>query len=488
VAPHFASDQKNHAGRAFVFLLFLTQQARIERRHEHQRRKAGSIVVDACRHLLRLRQRRLLKSSADRLDAVKLIQSRMRQLLVRAAAERFRARRTRAGILLQSRTRSFLVKSKFKRERAAAVLVQRSVRHFLFRRSRERSATTLQRRYRGHYQRRFRHTLLIQAVSRGHLVRKVVRVPLQRHRAALRIQRQVRRHLASVLVKELEAANFRRWQHEAATTIQCMARRVFACRLRDHLHFVYLAASSIQAHCRGYLSRLHARQNNAATVIQLSWRCIRDQQELQIRRLWDKAARIIQEYCRDFLRRKHILQYFASTQLQRLWRGYITRKLLARAALLQQSAKVLQRTVRGFLVRLHEYHRKLALLWEASALRLQCAWRSHVARRRVAERRRFVNLARAVKGKWRRFAKTSVMLKLSSATSIARVWRGYVQRQEYYRLRGRHRAAAKIQPLVRGVLTRKKTTAARKRKLSATFCQQVWLSCTLSHFLIAITH
>ena len=121
-----------------------------------------------------------------------------------------------------------------------------------------------------------------------------------------------------------------------------------------------------------------------------------------------------------------------------------------------------------------EYKRRLALLWEASALILQCAWRQHRARVEVSTKRRFLALVRAVKGKWRRFTKHSVATKRYASTLLQRVWRGHRENRKYLQLRLRHRAAICIQPVWRGWSSRLVTDRAFQHRSVARFCQRIF--------------
>ena len=245
----FRKDRAARRIQIFIRRMASGREARIERR----RHRAGEIVVAACRHLMRLRQQRLLAEKGLQVQSVIRLQSKMREMLVRLAAARLTVARDKARVLLQSQTRSYLARTAFQRRKQAATRIQRKVRHRQWLWQREAAARKVQKAFRQFQQRQFGHTMLLQAVWRGILTRSQYREPLRRHKAAVAIQAALRRFFARRAVERVQDSKLNRWRREAATRIQCMMRQRYARQLFDHLKIVFLAASCIQAHTRGFV-------------------------------------------------------------------------------------------------------------------------------------------------------------------------------------------------------------------------------------------
>ncbi|KAG5470729.1 hypothetical protein LSCM1_01977 [Leishmania martiniquensis] len=320
-------------------------------------------------------------------------------------------------------------------------------------------ATVIQRYYRGHLTRRRVAALRSSRAIYGRLAQ------LRRHMAARRIQRAFRRHrrdsrypLAAGRVGRFAGCRGRRGvQHHAATEMQRIARGWLAWRryaqLRKYAFESPIAASCIQR----WIRALHARRHYAAL------RAEKAQQEaeaLELERRQYAATRIQGQWHTHVQRRacKVALQHRmmaraaedarrrvkAAISIQSAWRGHQARRLyrdiyshttqLRKARLAhehrRQAAVKLQSFGRMLIAKQHA----LPLLTTArlraaveiqthsregrAATAIQCAYRSHMARRMCAAKR-------AKRKEQLRHG----MLQLRTAT-LQRTGRGYMARKD----------------------------------------------------------
>jgi len=168
-----------------------------------------------------------------------------------------------------------------------------------------------------------------------------------------------------------------------------------------------------------------------ATMIQAKWR------SYHVRRLrLDRAAQVIQRHVRGHLVRKALRKHTAAVTIQRHVIGMITRTQLRK---LHSSAVKMQALVRGGQARKRVRERRVFL--NSTAITIQCAIRRAIARRLV---------------KAKREQKRKEQDRVKAAVDIQRFGRGCkgrqlaaARRQQYIRDLLEHKSATKIQALVR---------------------------------------
>ncbi|XP_046339131.2 abnormal spindle-like microcephaly-associated protein homolog isoform X2 [Haliotis rufescens] len=268
-----------------------------------------------------------------KLQAISVIQRNARRFLLFKGLRRVVARRRRAVGVIQRSYRKYRHTLELKRQKSATLIQRAYKRHrHSLELKRQRSATIIQSTFRMHCIRKtFRQTcqaaILIESSWRGYMVRRTFRKTLQKHRAAVCLQRSYRGYKARVHLQKLQAE--RKAQLE-----------MYAQRARVHL-----AAVRIQTWYRQCLMLRQARQRIASVVC-------------------------IQRRVRAFLVRLHYVKLHESTVLlQRRCRQWLASR--------QRSAVVIQRAVRHWLVRQrqHQLHRQVA--------RIQAVWRGYRARKSI---------------------------------------------------------------------------------------------------------
>mmetsp|Transcript_49510 Transcript_49510/g.78369 ORF Transcript_49510/g.78369 Transcript_49510/m.78369 type:complete len:924 (-) Transcript_49510:151-2922(-) len=207
-----------------------------------------------------------------------------------------------------------------------------------------------------------------------------------------------------------------------------------------------------------------------ATMIQAKWR------SYHVRRVrLDKAAHVIQRHVRGHLVRKTLRKHTAAVTIQRHVIGMLTRTQLRK---LHFAAVKMQALVRGGQARKRVRERRSCL--NSTAITIQCAIRQAIARR-------------AVKAK--RAKKQKEQDRVKAATDIQRFWRGCkgrqlaaVRRQRYTQDLVEHKAATKIQALVRRDHASRRVDDIRAERLkqmnrAATFLRKMWLGArTRKHY------
>lgn len=199
-----------------------------------------------------------------------------------------------------------------------------------------------------------------------------------------------------------------------------------------------------------------------ATMIQAKWRSYHVR-----RRKLDRAAAVIQRHIRGHLVRKTLKSHGAAVTIQRHIVGVLTRAQLRR---LHKAAVKIQTLARGSQGRKRAREKRAAL--DKVALLIQCAFRRNIARRVVSERRELKKVEK---------------VKLSAIIDIQRFFRGYKGRQraathrvQYMQDLTEHRAATKLQSMVRRDHAAKRVDAIRAERLrqmnkAATFMRKMWL-------------
>eukprot|EP00746_Dinoflagellata_sp_MGD_P163804 gnl/MRDRNA2_/MRDRNA2_92040_c0_seq1.p1 gnl/MRDRNA2_/MRDRNA2_92040_c0~~gnl/MRDRNA2_/MRDRNA2_92040_c0_seq1.p1 ORF type:complete len:1011 (-),score=241.41 gnl/MRDRNA2_/MRDRNA2_92040_c0_seq1:98-3130(-) len=384
-----------------------------------------------------------------------MIQARWRAHRVR------KSRLDKAATLIQKRIRGFLVRHVLRRH-TASVTIQRHAVGMLIRRQLKRlhaAATEMQRLVRGgqarHYVRE-RHSLLVhvaltlQRWARGFLGRKVAaskyaEVMKQRRRmqAIIDIQRIFRGHQGR---KRSEAAAKAKQaiiqQHEAATKIQSMARRV-------------QATDRVERYRVDKLKVL----NRAATMMRKAWLAhITRRRYLELREELARHVRevvTIQRYVRGFLVRLRMWReainaedrQWAAVEIQRCWRGYLGRlkwELMYEQQWSREAAAMrLTRHVRGWLARTRvKRMRKRAARadFERARQRFKAAQRIQAMIRGV--------LVRKIISAWRENI-------VSNLVKIQCIWRGHKTRKLMWDAL-LHQRATKIAANIRGWLVRRR--------------------------------
>uniref|UniRef100_A0A7S1LPI7 Uncharacterized protein n=1 Tax=Neobodo designis TaxID=312471 RepID=A0A7S1LPI7_NEODS len=455
-------------------------------------------------------------------DAACVIQRNVR--LFQAREELNRRRRMRwASVRVQACWRMYVAKQllkrlrkadRDKREDAAARRIQRSVRLFFKRQELKRldAYYTARRRHKLLEQRRIEAATTIQAHWRGHATRRATAQArqelLQKTVQAIRIQRSFRTHLYRRSINEevqrRQRGRSRRWA--AAIAIQSFWRRVLATE---------------------YVALVRERKFNhtvAALCIQCAWRRVAARRELvrrrairsQLQRLtaqrqdaWNVSCLAVQTVLRyqrdawrvlnlheDVLTReverqqriRHIQRCNAATKIQSRYRGY--------------SERVYARGLRAEAREKEQARLALLARQNRAALRIQCAFRSSVARRRAAELQTAQRLKRledeavaeetadpsnVVKGLFwaheahikrdlTREREERHVVRTRAAITLQRMIRGLVARSRFRRRireKMEHSAAARIQGEYKKHRAAAEAAAAGKRAAAATRIQSI---------------
>jgi tetratricopeptide (TPR) repeat protein len=354
------------------------------------------------------------------------------------------------------------------------------------------AATMIQSAWRSYHVRRRKLDMAAQRIQRhmrGCLVRRI----LQKHRAAVTIQRHTIGMLTRMQLRRLQMA---------ATKIESLARGAASRRVvgkkRKHLN---ATALTIQCAVRQSFARwivgarrrllqAHQARNMAATDIQRLFRGVKGRQRarafrdkyLQDLRNYDAATKL-QAMARrdraikrvDRIRGEQLTRMtHAATYMRKMWKGCKARKrykqLLGQFAAHEAHVKTIQRFTRGFLVRLRMWREAIRAeeeLW--AAMEIQRIYKGYRGRVRWEDKLEDV---------WRRELSAYVIQRNMRGwldrTRVGRM-RRRIARSQFERARGRFRAAQRIQSLVRGVLSRKITGERRRRKLFAiVMTQRIW--------------
>uniref|UniRef100_A0A0G4I155 Calponin-homology (CH) domain-containing protein n=1 Tax=Chromera velia CCMP2878 TaxID=1169474 RepID=A0A0G4I155_9ALVE len=338
-----------------------------------------------------------------------------------------------AVISIQSAVRAHLASEVLKRQRHAAVLIQRAWR----------GATAVTARKESELVEAWGRERETAAAFVQRFVRRVLATHLERQQrcfalaAVSRIQTAWRNHSA--------CADLFAWRQRgvhAAVLIQRAWRRHFACRdlVECRLAAVY-GASLIQRAwrrcfaCRDLIEHRHVAVS-AAVLIQRAWRrhcACRDLVECRLAAVY--GASLIQrawrrhKACRDLIERRHVA-VSAAALLQRAWRRSCACRDLVECRLAAvYGASLIQRAWRR-----HEACRDLVACRHtavSSASLIQKAWRRHEAcRDLVACRHTAASSASLIQKAWRRHEACRDLVAcrhtaVSSASLIQRAWRRY---------------------------------------------------------------
>ncbi|XP_070624804.1 abnormal spindle-like microcephaly-associated protein isoform X2 [Bos indicus] len=431
----------------------------------HVQRKRWEIMKKAA-HLIQMHYRAyrtgrkqhhlFLKTKA----AAIILQSAFRGVRVRKKVKEMH----QAAATIQSRYRAYQARKKYATYRAAAVIIQRWYR-----------AAKLAGRQREEYLAVKKAALKIQAVYRGVRARRQIRrmhtaatlikatFKMQQSRrryqqmrtAAIIIQAVWRRHKARKYLREVKAA--------------CRIQAWYRCWKARREYLAVLRAVRIiqRCFCTQQQRRRFLNVRASAVIIQRRWRTVlsgRTTHEQSLMTKRHQAACLIQANFRGYKARQAFLQQkSAALTIQRYIRARKAGKhQRMKYVELKKSTVVLQALVRGWLVRkrISEQRAKIRLLhfaaaafYHLSALRIQRAYRRHVALKHANNKQ--LNSAICIQRWFRARSQRKRFLQKYSIINI--------QREAREQARQRSRAASVIQRAVRRFLLRKKQENFNKR-------------------------
>ncbi|XP_070581728.1 abnormal spindle-like microcephaly-associated protein homolog [Ptychodera flava] len=354
-------------------------------RTQYLKMKAAAVTIQA-----RYRATVLCKNQRREYQKLKgtviLAQTLYRGRLARKSVEKIRA-----AIKIQSAFRRHRQRKDYLRTKGAAVKIQ-----------------TVFRKYRAveSYRSMKKSARIIQTYFKAHLLQKQLQTEYQTMKmASTKIQALYRGHRARVTYLATRKAiiqvqalirgqiALRRYQKLKSATLSTQ-RRYRAWRLYQKEHRVYQeikqACATIQAFYRGYQGRKLARQHRAARKIQATYRMRRERQNYQNVR---RAAIVLQATVRGHQRRQEYLK-------------------------LKSATLVIQERSRATIRARQERHAFLKL--KGTTILAQSLYRGHVARQHVK--------------------------KVRAALKIQSVYRGYIARGKYLKLK---KSAIVIQSHVR---------------------------------------
>ncbi|XP_020629211.1 abnormal spindle-like microcephaly-associated protein homolog isoform X2 [Orbicella faveolata] len=372
-----------------------------------------------------------------------LIQSHFRRHCQRQAYLRVR----QTVVLAQSMVRMRRQRTKFLRKRSAAVVIQGRYRAYMLGKAvRQRcqlmqwAATRIQSCYRGSKARG-----KVKKLKAAILIQTNVRAMIQR-RAYCRAKQLVIVLQATARARRCQK-NYREFKH-ATILLQRKVRANFASRkMREEFLASKHAAVKLQSCYRGWKARCVVCQIRAAILIQRWFRSnVAGRRAREEYRNLKEAAIILQAAYRGHCGRVIASDVRAARTIQAAVRGFITRKRIERQRAerlvhLNKFASAVHHHLN--VIRIQRYYRRARAMALAKArmdavLLIQYWWRS------VLERQRFTRLRSAV-----------IVL----------------QRATRKKLETKHKRAAKIQALFRGVMARK---LLRKLQESALRIQAFW--------------
>ncbi|XP_077968525.1 uncharacterized protein LOC120344825 isoform X2 [Styela clava] len=303
--------------------------------------------------------------------------------------------------------------------------------------------------------------LVIQRRWRANKYMKTTRsVYTKKKRCAIIIQRAWRQHLASRRAVQIQK------QIEAARTIQQIWRtKTLMKEARENFLAKQLSAVIIQSAWRCHFSkRRYIVMKQSVKVIQAKWRATvemrktRDEfirmkkaticiqsfwrgymakvKEAQMKKVLD-AVKIIQTRWKSTLlmkkeRREYLRQQTAAVVIQNHFRCLYAKGQLTKMQKRRNAVLLIQRIWKSVLLRNRE--RNEFLKKRKAAIKLQCAFRSFVAKRTVDDLRKKNHAAIILQSKWRYIAlmkreMRNFHLKKEAILTIQRVYRGYLVRK-----------------------------------------------------------
>ncbi|XP_057585763.1 abnormal spindle-like microcephaly-associated protein isoform X2 [Hippopotamus amphibius kiboko] len=464
-------------------------RSRAARRRIQQQHKCAVIIQSCCRMYVQRKKWKIMKKAASLIQmyfraystgrkqhhlylktkaAVVILQSAYRGMRVRKKIKKLH----KAATTIQSSYRAYQTKKKYTTYRASAVIIQRWYRDTKIadRQCKEyltlkKAAVEIQAVYRGVRARRqiqHMHTAatVIKAMFKMHQSRKRY---CQMRTAAVVIQTVWRRHKARKYLREVKAA--------------CKIQAWYRCWKAQKEYLAVLRAVRIIQGC--FCTKLQRRRflnvRASAVIIQRRWRTVLSgrtahEQFLMTRR--HQAACLIQANFRGYKGRQVFLrQKSAALTVQRYIRAREAGKRERKKYIeLKKSTVVLQALVRGWLVRkrILEQRAKIRLLhftaaafYHLSALRIQRAYRLHMALKKANNKQ--VNSAICIQSWFRARLQHKKFLQKYSIIKL--------QHEAQECMSQRNRAASVIQKAVRHFLLRKKQEKFNKR---ITKIQALW--------------
>lgn len=187
-----------------------------------------------------------------------------------------------------------------------------------------------------------------------------------------------------------------------------------------------LAAVVIQKVWRGHVARRYAanmRVNHvAATKIQRLHRMIAAKQEVRLRRKRHLAAAKIQALARGVATRTALRKFFSlngvATKIQTAWRAYFARKQTAFLRALTRCAKTLQRWYRGHLARRFVPAYK-AKVYNSAAVQIQKIWKGGSLRVKHSASPKAIAAVIRIQTAWRRHVAVAYVKKLRAIRDAA---------------------------------------------------------------------
>lgn len=105
------------------------------------------------------------------------------------------------------------------------------------------------------------------------------------------------------------------------------------------------------------------------------FRGVRDRELLRIKKIQYSAAQCIIKNWHIYISHIHNKRKLAAIQIQRICRGYIARDQFILKLMFDQSARIIQYFMVNSLQKIKSHRQYVALLWYASATKIQAQWR-----------------------------------------------------------------------------------------------------------------
>lgn len=414
---------------------------------------------------------------------ITVVQSIARRNAAINEARRLRtARVNRSATKIQSAWRRYYVQLNYQFDIVDIIIVQSIVRRKAAiakaKRMREQriydAATTIQKNWRSYdctmnYLHTVADVLVVQSVVRRWIASRYVSDYRDKlyFKMALRIQLLIRSWLARTKVKKQRAA---RDIQKAWRGFWTYTDYVFT--LAD----IIIVQKTVRAHQARkrvavmFKERKEKTENDAATVIQKSWRRYSAQMEMLFNLVHIIIAQsVIRRRIAIIKFKPRLLEYRAATKIQRAWRTFIRKRdfmenycatiiqsLIRRQLSIQLKYQMIAaRTIQAW-YRCQATRR--GYLYYTSARKIQTIWRGYDARK-LADEERWVReyAATTIQKTWRMFYQFSSYTiykhEQKAATDIQRHWRGFWKYSHFIIMRYE---VCKIQALVRGVQQRKR--------------------------------
>ncbi|XP_063422495.1 abnormal spindle-like microcephaly-associated protein homolog [Mytilus trossulus] len=365
-------------------------------------------------------------------EFVIVCQRRLRTKLQERMEREERIRKTKAATVIQTIFRGFIEKQRYRRSMCSIVKLQTNIRGFLQRRrflKLKQSTLLLQRHYRS-----FKESKNVRIM---YLVKKGAAITIQGYFRGFMVRKMVKKLNLSATKVQSVYRGFRQKQgylsmRKSAKTCQALYRaKITGMKERYKYLMIKISALVIQRHYRSYkIRKVEQERHQAALKIQTSYRSHTGR--MQYLKLKQNVIKCQHSYRNKmmarFCRRQYLCTRSAIVTIQANIRGWKVRRELFRQ---HKAATVIQSAYRRYVL-----HNKFTQLKEAT-LTVQRIYRAHVlgsyTRTEFLIKKGAVMTLQAAYQGWK--VRKGIVLQHQNARIIQSAFRGYIQHNNYQRLK-----------------------------------------------------